>query len=78
MTSADTFPRQSARTQRFTLGAPRDVTVASDGTQLAFLRSAGPEDPVTALWALNLPDGVERCVADPRVLLADGGDELPP
>lgn len=73
----DTFPRQNARTQRFTLGAPRDVTVSADGTRVAFLRSAGPEDPVTALWALDLPGGAERLVADPALLLADGGD-LPP
>ena len=45
--TADTFPRQSARTERFTLGAPRDVTVAADGSRVAFLRSGGPEDPVT-------------------------------
>jgi dipeptidyl-peptidase-4 len=77
MPTADSFPRQSARTQRFTLGAPRDVTVAADGTQVAFLRSSGPEDPVTALWVMSLPDGAERCVADPRTLLAGGGD-LPP
>ncbi len=75
---ADSFPRQSARTQRFTLGAPRDLTVAPDGTRVAFLRSAGPEDPVTSLWVLDLPDGEERCVADPRALLADGLDDLPP
>ncbi|MGK2950653.1 MAG: prolyl oligopeptidase family serine peptidase [Acidimicrobiales bacterium] len=74
MTSSDTFPRQSARTQRFTLGAPRDVTVARDGQRLAFLRSGGPEDPVTALWVLDLPAGEERLVADPAALLADVGD----
>lgn len=78
MAAADSFPRQSARTQRFTLGAPRDVTAAPDGGLLAFLRSGGPEDPVTALWVLDLPDGAERCVADPRVLLAGGDAELPP
>lgn len=75
---ADTFPRQSARTQRFTLGAPRDVTVAPSGDRVAFLRSGGPEDPVTALWAVDLPDGDERVVADPRALLAGGLDDLPP
>ncbi|MGQ0830403.1 MAG: prolyl oligopeptidase family serine peptidase [Microthrixaceae bacterium] len=68
--TGDTFPRQSARTQRLTLGAPRDASVAADGTLVAFLRSSGPEDPVTALWALDLPGGDERCVADPRALLA--------
>jgi dipeptidyl-peptidase 4 len=75
---ADSFPRQNARTQRFTLGAPRNVTVSADGALVAFLRSGGPEDPVTALWALDLPDGVERCVVDPRALLVDGLDDLPP
>ncbi len=77
MTTSDTFPRQSARTQRFTLGAPRDVTVSPSGDRVAFLRSGGPEDPVTTLWALDLPDGEERTVADPTTLLAVGGD-LPP
>lgn len=78
MAATDSFPRQSARTQRFTLGAPRDVTVAPDGGLLAFLRSGGPEDPVTALWVLDLADRGERCVADPRVLLAGADAALPP
>jgi dipeptidyl-peptidase-4 len=78
MPRTDSFPRQSARTQRFTLGAPRDVTVAPDGALVTFLRSSGPEDPVTALWALSLPDGGERCIADPRALLADADGDLPP
>lgn len=78
MTTEDTYPRQSARTQRFTLGAPRDVTVAPDGSLLAFLRSSGPEDPVTALWVLDLPDGDERCVADPRLLQSQDDADLPP
>lgn len=77
MATTDSFPRHSARTQRFTLGAPRDLTVAADGSLIAFLRSAGPEDPVTALWAMDLPAGTERCVADPKVLLADGDADLP-
>ena len=77
MPAADSFPRQNARTQRFTLGAPRDVTVAEDGRLVAFLRSAGPEDPTTALWVLDLPDGQERCVADPSGLLSAGIDDLP-
>ena len=34
----DSFPRQQARTQRFTLGAPRNLTVAPDGSRVAFLR----------------------------------------
>lgn len=76
--STDSFPRQNARTQRFTLGAPRNVTVAAAGDLVAFLRSSGPEDPVTALWVLDLPTGGERCVADPRLLLASTDEALPP
>ena len=74
MSTTDSFPRHSARTQRFTLGAPRDVTVAADGSLVAFLRSAGPEDPVTALWVLDVPGGAERCVADPKALLSGDDD----
>jgi dipeptidyl-peptidase-4 len=72
------FPRLNARTQRFTLGAPRNFAMASDGSIVTFLRSKGPEDPVTCLWALDVETGVERLVADPAVLLAEGNDaDLP-
>ncbi len=74
----DTFPRQHARTQRFTLGEPRNVTVSPDGMRVVFLRSAGGSDPVNALWVLDVGNGTERLVADPRVLIADdGADDLP-
>jgi len=36
----DTFPRQYARTQRLTLGEPRNVTVSPDGRRVVFLRSS--------------------------------------
>jgi dipeptidyl-peptidase-4 len=78
----DSFPRRYARTQRFTLGEPRTITVSSDGRRIAFLRSRGGEDPVNCLWVLDAASGDEQLVADPRVLLADGdgdgGDDLPP
>mgnify|MGYP001502790004 CR=1 FL=1 len=77
MSAPDTFPRQSARTQRFTLGAPRDVTISPAGDRVAFLRSGGPEDPVTALWTMEVTSGRERVVADPATLL-DGSGDLPP
>ena len=67
----DTFPRQHARTQRFTLGEPRNVTVSPDGERVVFLRSAGGSDPVNALWVFDVESGAERLVADPRALLAD-------
>ncbi|MDG2113927.1 MAG: DPP IV N-terminal domain-containing protein, partial [Actinomycetota bacterium] len=75
---ADTFPRQNARTQRFTLGAPRNFTLTTDGRAALFLRSKGPEDPVTCLWAIDVASGAERLLADPADLLADAaGAELP-
>ncbi|MCA1783775.1 MAG: prolyl oligopeptidase family serine peptidase [Intrasporangiaceae bacterium] len=50
------FPRQLARTRRFTLGLPRAATVASDGRRVAYLRTATGEDPVTSLWEVVLHD----------------------
>jgi dipeptidyl-peptidase-4 len=74
----DSFPRRQARTRRFTLGAPRGLTLSPDGTRLVFLRSRGGTDPVTCLWTLDVATGVERLVADPRTLDAPGEDALPP
>ena len=65
---SDSFPRQYARTQRFTLGEPRNVTVSADGRRVVFLRSSAGDDPVNALWVLDVGTGEERLVADPRAL----------
>ena len=75
--SADSFPRRSARTQRFTLGRPRTFAVAADGSRVAFLRSRAGDDPVNCLWALDVPDGEERLVADPRALGGRHHADLP-
>src|SRR5689334_13791488 len=74
----ESFPRQDARTRRFTLGVPRAFRVSPDGARVAYLRTQGGGDPVTCLWVLDVDDGTERLVADPRTL--GGGDEadLPP
>src|SRR6185437_6821389 len=61
----DTFSRQQARTQRFTLGVPRSFQVSPDGDRVAFLRSRGGADPVTCLWVLDVASGEERLIADP-------------
>jgi dipeptidyl-peptidase-4 len=71
----DSFPRQHARTQRFTLGEPRTLTISPDGRRIVFLRTAAGDDPVTALWVADAGTGEERCVADPRTLLG-GADDL--
>src|SRR5215207_3274762 len=76
----DSFPRQYARTQRLTLGEPRDVTVSHDGRRAVFLRSRAGDDPVNCLWVQDLHSGTERLVADPLVLLSSGAadEDLPP
>src|SRR5919198_1700537 len=68
------FPRQSARTRRFTLGAPRGFQIAADGSYVSFLRSQGGTDPVTCLWTVDTATGAERLIADPAALNADGAD----
>jgi dipeptidyl-peptidase-4 len=62
------YPRQSARTRRFTLGAPRGFQIAADGSYVAFLRSQGGTDPVTCLWTVDTATGAERLIADPVAL----------
>ena len=69
----DTFPRQHARTQRLTLGEPRNFTVSPDGSRVVFARSGSGSDPVNMLWVLDPASGSERCVLDPRALAADLG-----
>lgn len=73
----ESFPRQQARTRRFTLGVPRAFQVSPDGERVIFLRSKAGDDPVTCLWELNLASGEERLAADPRALGADE-ENLPP
>ncbi|MFI9614747.1 prolyl oligopeptidase family serine peptidase [Streptomyces sp. NPDC052023] len=77
-TEPDSFPRRHARTQRFTLGAPRSFTVAPDGSRVVFLRSPSGTDRANALWVLDLADSAERPAADPRALLGGAAEDLPP
>jgi dipeptidyl-peptidase-4 len=71
------FPRQHARTRRFTLGVPRAFTVSPDGQRVFFLRTKSGVDPVTCLWRYDVPTGAETLLADPAALGADEQD-LPP
>jgi dipeptidyl-peptidase-4 len=66
--SSTSFPRQWARTRRFTLGEPHAFRVAADGSAVAFLRSPAGDDPLTSLWMLDIASGEERLVCDPREL----------
>ncbi|MFE7614924.1 prolyl oligopeptidase family serine peptidase [Streptomyces sp. NPDC057496] len=73
------FPRQHARTMRFSLGAPRAFTVSPDGERVIFIRSESGTDRTGRLWVLDLPkDGApgERMVADPVALLGGSQERL--
>ena len=77
-TEPASFPRRHARTQRFTLGAPRAFTVAPDGSRVTFLRSGSGTDRANSLWVLDVPAGQERVAADPRALLGGAEEKLSP
>ncbi|HCA85657.1 MAG TPA: S9 family peptidase [Streptomyces sp.] len=70
------FPRQHARTQRFSLGAPRSFTVSPDNARIVFLRSRSGTDRANLLWVHDLGTGTERIAADPAALLGGGSEEL--
>lgn len=74
---SDSFPRQYARTQRFTLGSPRDFAVINAGAAVLFLRSSGPEDTVNSLWRIDTETGTERLIADPREIVTETRGDLP-
>ena len=69
--TSESFPRLFARTQRFTLGEPRNLLISPDGSRIVFARSASGTDRANALWVLDVSAGSELCVADPATLLAD-------
>jgi dipeptidyl-peptidase-4 len=62
---SESFPRQYARTRGFNLGLPRSFSIASDGSRVAFLRTAVGEDPLASLWVLDVADDRERLVHGP-------------
>ncbi|MFJ3581194.1 prolyl oligopeptidase family serine peptidase [Streptomyces sp. NPDC090127] len=71
------FPRQYARTQRFSLGVPRTFTVSPDGERVVFVRSSSGTDRSHGLWVLDLAqEPYERLAADPGTLLAGAAEEL--
>lgn len=74
MAVAEGYPWEYARTRRFTLGRPRAVRIAPDGSRITFLRTAGAYDPSTRLWLLDLASGTEHVVADPSGLAVAAGD----
>ncbi len=80
MTGPESFPRQYARTRRFTCGEPRAYRINADGDRVVFLRSLGGDDPVNRLWCLDRQgDGrwTERLLVDPLTLELRADGTLP-
>jgi len=71
------FLRKLARTQRFTLGAPREFAISPDASRVLFLRSADGYDKKHSLWSLDLTTGTESVLVDANALLP-GEEDLPP
>jgi dipeptidyl-peptidase-4 len=67
----ESFPRQSAATRNFQLGAPRSFHICESGEEVLFLRSDSGRDAVNSLWIYDVANRIETKFADPRALLAD-------
>ncbi len=77
-TPTDDFPAAYARSQRFTIGVPRNVSVIAEGTRVLYLRSHDGEDPAMCLWQIDLESGKDKRLACPKLLtLGDDGDAPP-
>lgn len=74
----DSYPRLAARTLRFTLGIPRNVTVASDGRTVRFIRTPDGVTRSGRLWEYDVETGQETLLVDPEALLGGAEEHLSP
>ncbi|MBW9215467.1 prolyl oligopeptidase family serine peptidase [Mumia sp. zg.B53] len=70
------FPRLQARSLRFTLGVPRNLTVSPDGSRVFFVRTPDGSSRTGSLWAYDADKGEETCLVDASALLGAGSEEL--
>lgn len=70
------YPRLAARTLRFTLGIPRNITVSPDGRAVRFIRTPDGVTRTGQLWELDVASGSETLLVDPEALLGDSGEQL--
>lgn len=73
--SPDTFPRQNARTLRFSLGRPRSFSISDDGATVLFVRSGSGTDRVGCLWSWTEQAGEVELV-NPGQLLGGAAEDL--
>lgn len=70
------YPRLAARTLRFTLGIPRNITVSPDGQTVRFIRTPDGVTRTGQLWEHDVASGTESLLVDPEALLGEGGEQL--
>ncbi|MEJ7633955.1 prolyl oligopeptidase family serine peptidase [Aeromicrobium sp.] len=70
------YPRLAARTLRFTLGIPRNITVSPDGRTVRFIRTPDGVTRTGELWEYDVAAGIESVLVDPTALLGEEGEEL--
>jgi dipeptidyl-peptidase 4 len=72
----DSYPRLAARTARFTLGIPRNISVAPDGAKVWYIRTPDGVTRTGQLWEHDVATGEETILVDPDALLGDSGEQL--
>ncbi|MCL3817966.1 S9 family peptidase [Aeromicrobium wangtongii] len=70
------YPRLAARTLRFTLGIPRNITVSPDGSTVRFIRTPDGVTRTGQLWEHDVESGSESLLVDPVALLGEDGEQL--
>lgn len=66
------FPREYARTQNYSLGAPRTIRAARRTDRLFFLRSSSGDDERLSLWFADVPASSDTPLTE--ILLVDTAD----
>lgn len=72
------YPRLAARTLRFTLGVPRNITVSPDGATVRFVRTPDGVTRTGQLWEFDVATGEESLLVDPAAVLDGADEELTP
>lgn len=72
----DSYPRLAARTLRFSLGIPRNLTVSPDGAKVRFIRTPDGVTRTGQLWEYDVASATERLLVDPTTLLGSEGEQL--
>ena len=68
----ETFPRQHARTRRFTVGAPRSFAIAPNTNSISYLQSLSGSDPSNKIWIHEPNSQTSSLLVDPESLNLQG------